>query len=100
MADAVTYTRALVQLAEVDVWEIECLAAAGDEAGDEVRAEAANRLALSLTRYGAAIKRMLDRGETLTTIAEFTGLDRSELRAVLPYAPKAEDRCADNSSAH
>jgi hypothetical protein len=90
MADAVVLTRLFVKLAEVDVWESECLAA-----GDQTRAEAAMRLSRSLAVYGAAIKRMLDRGEALTIIAELTGLDISELRAVLPYAPKTKKPSAD-----
>lgn len=90
MADAVVLTRVFVKLAEVDVWESECLAA-----GDQTRAEAAMRLSRSLAFYGAAIKRMLDRVETLTIIAKLTGLDISELRAVLPYAPKTKEPFAD-----
>src|SRR5665213_3621267 len=90
MADAVIFTRALVGLAEVDVWENECLAA-----GDQTRAEAAMRLSRSLAFYGVAIKRMLDRGETLKIIAELTGLDISELHAVLPYATETRKPPAD-----
>lgn len=96
MADAVIFARALVAVAEVDVWEIETLAAAGIETGDEMRAAAADPLAHSLAVYGAAIKRMLDSGETLPTIAELTGLEISELHAVLPYAAKTSELSADN----
>lgn len=96
MADAVIFARALVAVAEVDVWEIETLAAAGIETGDEKRAAAADPLAHSLAVYGAAIKRMLDSGETLPTIAELTGLEISELHAVLPYAAKTSELSTDN----
>lgn len=96
MADAVIFARALVAVAEVDLWEIESLAAAGIETGDEKRAAAAEPLTHSLAVYGAAIKRMLDGVETLTSIAELTGLEISELQAVLPYAANTSELSADN----
>jgi hypothetical protein len=86
MADTVIFTRALANVAEVDVWKFETLSAAGVDIDDEERAEAAVRLTQSLGSYGRAVKRMLDRGEKLTDIVDLTGLDANELRLALPYA--------------
>jgi hypothetical protein len=45
-----------------------------------------------------AIARMQQRGETLATIAELTGLGIGEIRAMLRYAPKPERHAASGGS--
>lgn len=50
-------------------------------------------------RKRVAIARMQQRGETLVTIAELTGMGIGEIRAMLRYAPKLERHAASGSSA-
>ena len=86
MADYVTLTSALAGIAEVEVWRLETLSAAGIDTDEKERIEAAARLTDSLGTYGREVKRMLDCGTSLTDIARLTGLEINELRLALPYA--------------
>jgi hypothetical protein len=76
--DAASFLVELGRLAAVDEWEqgrVEAVRAEGQRRRHEHR------------RAGAAsVSRMLDRGETLTAIAELAGVKVSELRAVLKSA--------------
>jgi hypothetical protein len=77
--DAASFLVELGRLAAVDEWEqgrVEAVRAEGERRRHEHR------------RAGAAVSvsRMLDRGETLTAIAELAGVKVSELRAVLKSA--------------
>ena len=48
MADGVILTRALAGIAEVKVWKLETLSAAGDDIDDHERVEASAELTMSL----------------------------------------------------
>ncbi|MDQ1247197.1 MAG: hypothetical protein QG597_1567 [Actinomycetota bacterium] len=87
MADGVLFTRALAGLAEVKVWKLETLSAAGDDVDEQERVEASAELTKSLCTYGKQVERMLDSGNSLADIAVLTGLKVDELRLALPYAP-------------
>lgn len=92
--DAATYMVAVGKVGEVDAWECERLAAVRDQ----VRTEAGKRRADNRAEAGAAIARMQRRGETLTTIAELTGVGVGEVRAMLRHAPRAEKPTASGGS--
>lgn len=86
MTNYVKLTSALAGIAEVKVWELETLSAAGIDTDELERAEAAAQLTKSLCTYGREVRRMLDWGNSLTDIAHLTGLEVNELRLALPYA--------------
>jgi hypothetical protein len=92
--DAATYMVAAGRVSEVDAWESERLA----QVREQVRAEANRRRADHRAEAGAAVARMQRRGETLATIAELAGAGVGEIRAMLRYAPKAENHTAGDSS--
>jgi hypothetical protein len=92
--DAATYMVAVGKVSEVDTWETERLAAVRDQ----VRTEAGKRRADHRAEAGAAIAHMQRRGETLTTIAELTGVGVGEIRAMLRHAPKDDKPTASGSS--
>jgi hypothetical protein len=94
--DAASFLVELGRLAAVDEWEQGRVI--------EIRAEGERRRHEHRQEGAAAVKRMLDRGETLTAIAELTGVKVSDVRAVLkstsaqPIAPSdalGEPRAAD-----
>jgi hypothetical protein len=84
--DAATFMVAVGKVTEVDAWESERLT----QVRDQVRAEATRRRADCRVEAGAAISRMQQRGETLATIAELTGVGFGELRTMLRFAPKVD----------
>jgi hypothetical protein len=92
--DAATYMVAAGRVSEVDAWESERLA----QVREQVRAEANRRRADHRAEAGAAVARMQRRGETLAAIAELAGVGVGEIRAMLRYAPKAENHTAGDSS--
>jgi hypothetical protein len=73
--DAASFLVELGRLAAVDEWEQRRVL--------EVRAEAERRRHEHRQAGAAAVTRMLDRGEMLTSIAELAGVKVSEVRAVL-----------------
>ena len=83
--DAAVFLVELGRLAAVDEWEQGRVA--------EIRAEAERRRHEHRQEGAAAVSRMVDRGETLTAIAELAGAKVGEVRAVLksvgaqPVAP-------------
>ena len=77
MTDYVKLTSALAGIAEVEMWRLETLSAAGIDTDERERVEAAAQLTKSLCAYGKQVKRMLDRGNSLTDIAHLTGLEGS-----------------------
>lgn len=83
--DAASFLVELGRLAAVDEWEQGRVA--------EIRAEGERRRHEHRQEGAAAVSRLLDRGETLTAIAELAGVKVSEVRAVLksvgaqPVAP-------------
>lgn len=87
MADGVILTRALAGLAEVKVWKLETLSAAGDDVDEHARVEASAELTMSLCTYGKQVERMLESGNSLADIAHLTGLEVDELRLAVSYAP-------------
>lgn len=87
MADGVILTRALAGLAEVKVWKLETLSAAGDDIDEHARVEASAELTMSLCTYGKQVERMLESGNSLADIAHLTGLEVDELRLAVSYAP-------------
>lgn len=87
MADGVCFARALAGLAEVKVWKLETLSAAGDDVDELERVDASAELTRSLCNYGKQVERMLDSGNSLAHIAVLTGLKVDELRLAVPYAP-------------
>lgn len=76
--DAAAFLVDLGRLAAVDEWEQGRLV--------EIRAEGDRRRHEHRQEGAAAVSRMLDRGETLTAIAELAGVKVSEVRAVLKSA--------------
>jgi hypothetical protein len=94
--DAATYMVAAGRVSEVDAWESERLA----QVREQVRAEANRRRADHRAEAGAAVARMQRRGETLATIAELAGAGVGGIRAMLRYAPKAENHTAGEVRVH
>ena len=76
--DAASFLVELGRLAAVDEWEQGRVV--------EIRAEGERRRHEHRQEGAAAVSRMLDRGETLTAIAELAGVKVSEVRAVLKSA--------------
>lgn len=76
--DAASFLVELGRLAAVDEWEQGRIV--------EIRAEGERRRHEHRQAGAAAVARMLDRGETLTAIAELAGVKASEVRAVLKSA--------------
>ncbi|MGO9154474.1 hypothetical protein [Mycobacterium sp.] len=76
--DAASFLVELGRLAAVDEWEQGRVA--------EIRAEGERRRHEHRQGGAAAVSRMLDRGETLTAIAELAGVKVSDVRAVLKSA--------------
>lgn len=83
---AANYMVAKAKLAEIDTWETERLTTATQQ----LRAEANRRRAGTRAEAGAALRQLLDNGETPTTIAALTGAGIAEVRAMLRHAPKTE----------
>jgi len=73
--DAASFLVELGRLATVDEWEQGRVA--------EIHAEGERRRHEHCQAGAASVSRMLDRGETLTAIAELAGVKVSEVRAVL-----------------
>ncbi|OCB56080.1 hypothetical protein A9X02_08915 [Mycobacterium malmoense] len=86
--DAASFLVELGRLAAVDEWEQGRVV--------EIRAEGERRRHEHRQEGAAAVSRMLDRGETLTAIAELAGVKVSEVRAVLKLAD-AQTRAAPNA---
>lgn len=76
--DAASLLVELGRLTAVDDWERDRLV--------EIRAEAERRRHEHRLEGAAAVRRMLDRGETLAAIAELAGVSVSEVRAVAKSA--------------
>src|ERR1700722_8723322 len=76
--DAASFLVELGRLGAVDEWEQGRVA--------EIRAEGERRRHEHRLEGAAAVSRMLDRGESLTAIAELAGVKVSEIRAVLKSA--------------
>jgi hypothetical protein len=76
--DAASFLVELGRLAAVDEWEQGRVA--------EIRAEGERRRHEHRQEGAAGVSRMLDRGESLTAIAELAGVKVSEVRAVLKSA--------------
>jgi hypothetical protein len=76
--DAASFLVELGRLAAVDQWEQGRVV--------EIRAEGERRRHEHRQAGAASVSRMLDRGETLTAIAELAGVKVSEVRAVLKSA--------------
>lgn len=70
MVDGVILTHALAGIAEVNVWKLETLSAAGDDIDERERVEASAELTKSLCRLRQA-------GRTGAQIWAFLGGDRS-----------------------
>ena len=93
--DAASCLVELGRLAAVDEWEQGRVA--------EVRAEGERRRHEHRQEGAAAVSRMLDRGESLTAIAELAGVKVSEVRAVLkstgaqPVAPPSAHQVAPDA---
>ncbi|WP_246230720.1 hypothetical protein [Mycolicibacterium sediminis] len=84
--DATTFMYEVGKIAEVEQWKKERLA----QLRAQVDAEAAKKVAGHRTEAGAAVARMQDRGETLTTIAANTEVGIGIVRTMLRHAPKKE----------
>jgi hypothetical protein len=76
--DAASFLVELGRLAAVDEWEQSRVV--------EIRAEGQRRRHEHRQVGAAAVSRMLDRGETLTAIAELAGVELRSVRAVLKSA--------------
>ena len=76
--DAASFLVELGRLAAVDAWE-QCRVA-------QIRAEGERRRHEHRQAGAAAVSHMVDRGETLTAIAELAGVKVSEVRVVLKSA--------------
>ena len=94
LKDATILLRALDKLAEVGEWKKKRLA--------ELRAQAdreeTKRVADVRTEAGAALARMRDRGETLTTIAERHRLGVGVIRSLARHAPNSDKAVQRNGS--
>ena len=94
IADATDFLFEVGKIAEVEVWKKERLA----QLREQVDAEAAKRVATHRARAGAAVARMQDRGETLTTVAARTDVGIGIVRTMLRHAPKVEKSMPSNGS--
>ncbi|WP_370331722.1 hypothetical protein [Mycolicibacterium hippocampi] len=92
--DATTFMYEVGKIAEVEQWKKERLA----QLRAQVDAEAAKKVADHQAKAGAAVARMQDRGETLTTIAAKTDVGIGVVRTMLRHAPKPEKSSASNGS--
>ncbi|MGU3652861.1 hypothetical protein [Mycolicibacterium sp. A43C] len=92
--DAADLLVAVGKVAEVETWKKERLA----QLHAQVDREAAKRLAAQRAKAGAAVARMQDRGETLTTIAARTDVGIGIVRTMARHAPKSEKSTAGNGS--
>lgn len=92
--DATTFMYEVGKIAEVETWKKERLA----QLRAQVDAEAAKKVATHRAKAGAAVARMQDRGETLTTIAENTDVGIGIVRTMLRHAPKDEKPTPSNGS--
>ena len=92
--DATNFLYEVGKLAEVETWRKGRLS----QLREQVDAEAAKRVATHRAKAGAAVARMQDRGETLTTIAARTDVGIGIVRTMLRHAPKAERPTASNGS--
>lgn len=84
--DATNFLYEVGKLAEVETWKKQRLA----QLREQVDAEAAKRVATHQAKAGAAVARMQNRGETLTTIAARTDVGIGIVRSMLRHAPKCE----------
>jgi hypothetical protein len=94
--DAANYLVAVGRIAEVEAWKKERLA----QLREQVDAEAGKRVAVQRAEAGAAIVRMQDRGETLAAIAARTEAGIGEVRAMLRYAPKGDEKPTARNGSH
>lgn len=92
--DATTFMYEVGKIAEVESWKKERLA----QLREQVEAEAAKKVATHRAKAGAAVSRMQDRGETLTTIAENTDVGIGVVRTMLRHAPKPEKTTPSDGS--
>jgi hypothetical protein len=92
--DATTFMYEVGKIAEVEQWKKERLA----QLREQVDAEAAKKVATHRAKAGAAVARMQDRGETLTTIATNTDVGIGIVRTMLRHAPKDEKAAASTGS--
>lgn len=92
--DATTFMYEVGKIAEVEAWKKERLA----QLREQVDAEAARKVATHRAKAGAAVARMQDRGETLTTIAANTDVGIGIVRTMLRHAPKDEKTAPSNGS--
>lgn len=94
--DATTFMYEVGKIAEVEQWKKERLA----QLRAQVDAEAAKKVANHRATAGAAVARMQNRGETLTTIAANTEIAIGIVRTMLRHAAKDEKTAARNGSQH
>uniref|UniRef100_A0A5Q5BH36 Uncharacterized protein n=2 Tax=unclassified Mycobacterium TaxID=2642494 RepID=A0A5Q5BH36_MYCSS len=92
--DAAEFMYEVGKIAEVESWQKERLT----QLREQVEAEAAKKVATHRAKAGAAVARMQDRGETLTTMADKTEVGIGIVRTMLRHAPKDEKTTPSDGS--
>lgn len=92
--DAADFLVAVGKIAQIETWKKQRLA----QLREQVDAEAAKRMAAQRAKAGAAVARMQDRGETLTTVAARTDIGIGVVRTMARHAPKGETAVAEDDS--
>ncbi|MDG4666369.1 hypothetical protein [Mycobacterium sp. 236(2023)] len=92
--DATTFMYEVGKIVEIELWKKERLVLLREQ----VEAEAAKKVATHRAKAGAAVARMQDRGETLTTIAENSDVGIGIVRTMLGHASKNEKTARSDGS--
>ena len=96
--DATILLHALDKLDAIGEWKKARRAELRAQADAQLEREEAKRVGDERTAAGAAIERMRERGETLTTIATNHGVAIGAVRAMARHAPKAANPVPRNGS--
>jgi hypothetical protein len=96
--DATVLLRAIDKLADVAEWKKARRAELRAQADAQLEREEAKRVGDERAAAAAAIERMRQRGETLTTIAANHGIAIGAVRAMAWHAPKAGNPVPRNAS--
>lgn len=96
--DATILLHALDKLDAIGEWKKARRAELRAQADAQLEREEAKRVGDERTAAGAAIERMRERGETLTTIATNHGVAIGAVRAMARHAPKAGNPVPRNGS--
>lgn len=98
LKDATIVLHAIDKLADIGEWKKARRAELRAQADAQLEREEAKRVGDERAAAGAAIERMRERGETLTTIATNHGVAIGAVRALARHAPKPAQAMSRNGS--